>query len=539
MNDLFIYEPLPENLGSIRLLDVLPPQTSGTIRCKLSLGNIFTSSFKALSYVWGASEENHAIELDENVCTVHRNLFRFLTKAQYEYANEHIWIDALCIDQDNIPERNSQVQQMGQLYSHASEVLVWLVDAHEDEGPLAGLDAASSKYLSIGTRLPLHDDGDFHSHRVCQAVESDYVPDNSVQWGLSLICNDLPGAENVTHDFIEKANGQLFAVIRAHPYWTRIRLQAIFDHHKEISESTGLVLSIERITSLLRTRSYRRELSSDGVPLGALVANMAQRQCTDIRDHVFALVGMSDQATMLQVNYNYNQYQVFLSTMACTSQDQQASMAQTLLRVLDLNLETFLHDITNNDINRLLKINANKTKHSNAGSALHFEPAPRNDKILMLRGAGVADKHRHLWICQCPNCEGLYQALTLSPICVFWRAVPYSRLWLLFKTSTPSDGRLEFVGCAKDIGDSERLLAFNPQHPILRLFFQSHAWLTERESQWNMRIRLHAASIFAYAFYESRALNDDTWHFKNEAQMSAFEGQLSYPRLADSYSKFA
>lgn len=309
-------------------------------------------------------------------------------------------------------------------------------------------------------------------------------------------------------------------------------LRRYIDHHKEISESTGLVLSIERITSLLRTRSYRRELSSDGVPLGTLVANMAQRQCTDIRDHVFALVGMSDQATKLQVNYSYNKYQVFLSTMACTSQDQQASMAQTLLRVLDLNLETFLHDVTNNDDNKLLKISANKTKHGNAGSALHLEPAPRNDKIVMLRGAGVADKHRHLWICQCPNCEGLYQALTLSPICVFWRAVPYSRLWLLSKTSTPSDGRLEFVGCAKDIGDSERLLAFNPQHPILRLFFQSHTWLTQRESQWNMRIRLHAASLFAYAFYESRALNDDTWHFKNEDEVQMTHLKDNFPTHA-------
>lgn len=43
----------------------------------------------------------------------------------------YYWIDALCIDQRNIPERNSQVARMADIYTKADGVVVWL--GKEDE----------------------------------------------------------------------------------------------------------------------------------------------------------------------------------------------------------------------------------------------------------------------------------------------------------------------------------------------------------------------------------------------------------------------
>lgn len=37
-----------------------------------------------------------------------------------------LWVDALCIDQDNIDERTSQVLLMGNIYAAAQQVDVWL-----------------------------------------------------------------------------------------------------------------------------------------------------------------------------------------------------------------------------------------------------------------------------------------------------------------------------------------------------------------------------------------------------------------------------
>jgi hypothetical protein len=37
-----------------------------------------------------------------------------------------LWMDALCINQEDVIERNQQVYLMGSIYSQAREVLVWL-----------------------------------------------------------------------------------------------------------------------------------------------------------------------------------------------------------------------------------------------------------------------------------------------------------------------------------------------------------------------------------------------------------------------------
>jgi Heterokaryon incompatibility protein (HET) len=45
-----------------------------------------------------------------------------------------IWIDALCINQEDIIERNSQVRNMSEIYSKADQVLIW-VGEHFAGGP--------------------------------------------------------------------------------------------------------------------------------------------------------------------------------------------------------------------------------------------------------------------------------------------------------------------------------------------------------------------------------------------------------------------
>jgi hypothetical protein len=47
-----------------------------------------------------------------------------------------IWVDAICINQEDNAEKSQQVQQMAQIYSKAIGALVWLGDAYED-GELA------------------------------------------------------------------------------------------------------------------------------------------------------------------------------------------------------------------------------------------------------------------------------------------------------------------------------------------------------------------------------------------------------------------
>jgi hypothetical protein len=57
---------------------------------------------------------------------VRENLFRFLRAFRSRYQSQIIWLDAVCINQDDIQERSHQAQSMKQIYSGAKCVYCWL-----------------------------------------------------------------------------------------------------------------------------------------------------------------------------------------------------------------------------------------------------------------------------------------------------------------------------------------------------------------------------------------------------------------------------
>ncbi|KAK5095412.1 hypothetical protein LTR70_003576 [Exophiala xenobiotica] len=107
----------------------LPSCISGHVQCELRNGDLKTSSYRALSYVLRSPRDTYLIELEWKEWHVRKSLFTFLSKAQIEFTDQLLWVDALCIDQSNVQERNRQVQQMCKLYSKANQVLVWLENA--------------------------------------------------------------------------------------------------------------------------------------------------------------------------------------------------------------------------------------------------------------------------------------------------------------------------------------------------------------------------------------------------------------------------
>ncbi|GKT45191.1 heterokaryon incompatibility protein 6, OR allele [Colletotrichum spaethianum] len=58
--------------------------------------------------------------------TVGGELFRALRRIRKEDEALRIWVDALCINQKDIAERNEHVKIMGQVYAGASHTRVWL-----------------------------------------------------------------------------------------------------------------------------------------------------------------------------------------------------------------------------------------------------------------------------------------------------------------------------------------------------------------------------------------------------------------------------
>ena len=127
----FVYDELEP--GNIRLVRVLSC-TRHVVELELKQFNTKTADqFYALSYVWGTAPPDSMIILNGYQAAVRHNLFaalkaihNALMKDGFLSRERWVWIDAICINQNDADEKSKQVPLMDQIYSKAKEVFVWL-----------------------------------------------------------------------------------------------------------------------------------------------------------------------------------------------------------------------------------------------------------------------------------------------------------------------------------------------------------------------------------------------------------------------------
>ncbi|KAF4951963.1 hypothetical protein FGADI_7079 [Fusarium gaditjirri] len=115
----------------IRLLSIEPGPSDEPLCCTLEELDLANPpprycSFSALSYRWGDETPVFNILLNGYSILVRENLLQFLQHARDSGWYKNLWIDALCINQEDNDEKVHQVGLMGTVYSLASNVLIWL-----------------------------------------------------------------------------------------------------------------------------------------------------------------------------------------------------------------------------------------------------------------------------------------------------------------------------------------------------------------------------------------------------------------------------
>ena len=82
--------------------------------------------YQALSYTWGQPQRSDRVLVDDRFyISVTPNLLRALVQLRRK-RSVTIWIDAICINQEDIDERSAQVRLMAPIYYGAREVVVWI-----------------------------------------------------------------------------------------------------------------------------------------------------------------------------------------------------------------------------------------------------------------------------------------------------------------------------------------------------------------------------------------------------------------------------
>ncbi|KAE9369188.1 hypothetical protein N431DRAFT_427408 [Stipitochalara longipes BDJ] len=159
----FLHTPLED--GFIRLITILPGEGSIEISFhQKAFSAAGDYGYEALSYTWGNTHKlEYEVEVNPNatsqrqptdndfasyperrIMKVGENLYFALRDLRGE-APRVLWIDALCIDQENHIEKSREVTKMGNIYKFANRVIIWL-------GPCNGNDS-SAKALATLSRL--------------------------------------------------------------------------------------------------------------------------------------------------------------------------------------------------------------------------------------------------------------------------------------------------------------------------------------------------------------------------------------------------
>ncbi|KAI6085595.1 heterokaryon incompatibility protein-domain-containing protein [Hypoxylon rubiginosum] len=128
-----LYQPLDTSRPEIRLINILP--SNETIRCTLQTESLSPDlKYAALSYVWGNPEDTEQIIVNDEEFSATKSLYEALRQfcsntALLTNNNDTtlpLWVDAICINQNDSEEKSHQVQLMGSIYSSATRVLSWL-----------------------------------------------------------------------------------------------------------------------------------------------------------------------------------------------------------------------------------------------------------------------------------------------------------------------------------------------------------------------------------------------------------------------------
>lgn len=132
-------ESIDLSTDAIRLMRLFKGSYDGPIHCDLFqayLSTIDGMPYEALSYTWGESSQQYDIVVQEQPFRVTSNLLEALRYLGFADQDRILWVDAVCIDQDNAAEKGHQVGQMRLVYQMADTVLVWLGPGNDDVSAL-------------------------------------------------------------------------------------------------------------------------------------------------------------------------------------------------------------------------------------------------------------------------------------------------------------------------------------------------------------------------------------------------------------------
>lgn len=278
------YEPLHEDRENIRVMRI--EQGSGhEVCCNLEVYNLHRSPpYEALSYCWGKAAATAQISSGNlKGFPVSEHVLFAIRRLRHESRPRYVWVDAICINQSDVHERNHQIQMMRRIYTRAVRTIIWM--------------------------------GEFDPERKsCPRSEGDdntlcTLPDHTTSVEHDDVARDLPKnvqqlKEKAREGSIELWFRRLWCVQEFHFSQTLpsvyIGRHAVrWDHFASMFKPPNDPLALFRDLG-----QFNPSEGTSSHLLFELLYMTGKHRCSDPRDRIFALLGMAkDAAAGIQPDY--------------------------------------------------------------------------------------------------------------------------------------------------------------------------------------------------------------------------------------------
>lgn len=333
----YTYDRLSGEQFATRLLEIVPVNNPDD-PIEVHLKHVCLTSkpqYRALSYTWGRPaphlpdewddpQSTKPIVVDGKILRIGYNLFSALQAIRHAWISDTLWwIDAICIDQNNISERNKQVANMREIYASSLETVVWL-------GPADGsTSTAFKKIASLSTswegrteKLRNYSIDDEDINQYTDILRSDLAETDLVEsWSavLSLLSRSWFERTWVAQEILVASSvtiicGAYFTT------WTELfnTNQLIAQHITSIRKAIDFNVSFAsrllwylwintkpwRNMNVMLIASENYKKAPPGIKLSYVLERLRQTHATDSRDKVYAAYGLTGIEERVLVDYS-------------------------------------------------------------------------------------------------------------------------------------------------------------------------------------------------------------------------------------------
>lgn len=266
-------------------------------------------AFEAVSYTWGTVKtpiEIQVIAADDvplqppQTMKVGPNLFTMLRYLRKQKASRLLWIDAICINQEDLVERGEQVARMHHIYAFANRVIIWLGEATQDSN------LALKMLEHSGKQLEYTESGFYLPSPECAGTERFWYKENLLStetWTAIANLMQRPYFERLwILQEIQLANDESIVQCgQSTILWYHLRRAFLHCYYS----TAGLP---QFSTPLLKTKiDHLYRLSNDlkALDSGQLFYMASKCECSDPRDKVFAILGLLPRKFACNIDLRY------------------------------------------------------------------------------------------------------------------------------------------------------------------------------------------------------------------------------------------